>query len=187
MKQNLIKFCFLLPQERLKKQKKQKKKQRKQKTKTSELKKINKVKTKTSEIIITKKSKKCGTSEINDEVPNNSTLHKQTKHKDKDINEVGETSSNKITHKVEKVGKVELTLLPTRIEKEGNNKSIKTINKIQNKNKTINIISSKIDEYIFFDVIDKIDDEETQRQYLQNLKNLILTENTNKTEEIRPT
>ena len=33
---------------------------------------------------------------------------------------------------------------------------------------------------MFFDVIDKIDDDETQRKYLQNLKKLILTENSNK-------
>ena len=36
--------------------------------------------------------------------------------------------------------------------------------------KTINVISSKVDKQIFFDVIDKIQDEKTQRNYLQNLK-----------------
>ena len=65
-------------------------------------------------------------------------------------------------------------------------KTIKEINEIQKienkeKTKTINVISSKVDKQIFFDVIDKIQDEETQRNYLQNLKNLILTENSNKT------
>ena len=66
------------------------------------------------------------------------------------------------------------------------------INEIENKEKTkliktINVISSKVDKQIFFDVIDKIKDEETQRNYLQNLKNLILTENSNKTQEIKLT
>ena len=46
--------------------------------------------------------------------------------------------------------------------------------------KTINAISSKVDKQIFFDVVDNIQDEETQRNYLQNLKNLILTEDSNK-------
>ena len=64
--------------------------------------------------------------------------------------------------------------------------------KIENKEnpkiiKTINVISSKVDKQVFFDVIDKIKDEETQRNYLQNLKNLILTENSNKTQEIKLT
>ena len=35
------------------------------------------------------------------------------------------------------------------------------------KTKTINVISSKVDKQIFFDVIDKIQDEETQRNYLK--------------------
>ena len=52
--------------------------------------------------------------------------------------------------------------------------------------KTINIISSKVDKQNFFDVVDKIQDEETQRDYLQNLKNLILTEDSNKI-QIKPT
>ena len=43
--------------------------------------------------------------------------------------------------------------------------------------KTINVISLKVNKQVLFDVIDKIQDEETQRNYLQNLKNLILTEN----------
>ena len=39
----------------------------------------------------------------------------------------------------------------------------------------------------FFYVIYKTNDEETQRNYLQNFKKkLILMENTNKTQEIRP-
>ena len=52
--------------------------------------------------------------------------------------------------------------------------------------KTINVISSKVDKQIFFDVVDKIQDEEIQRTYLQNLKNLILTDNPNKTQDIKP-
>ena len=57
---------------------------------------------------------------------------------------------------------------------------INKVQKIENKEKpkiikTINVISSKIDKQIFFDVINKIKDKETQRNYLQNLKNLILT------------
>ena len=65
------------------------------------------------------------------------------------------------------------------------------INEIENKEKTkliktINVISSKVDKQIFFDVIDKIQDEETQRNYLKNLKNLILNEDSNKI-QIKPT
>ena len=48
------------------------------------------------------------------------------------------------------------------------------------------MISSKVDKQIFFDVVDKIQDEETQRNYLQNLKNLILREDSNKI-QIKPT
>ena len=64
--------------------------------------------------------------------------------------------------------------------------------KIENKEKiklikTINVISSKVDKQIFFDVVDKIQDEEIQRNYLQNFKNLIFTENSNKTQDIKPT
>ena len=63
-------------------------------------------------------------------------------------------------------------------------KTIKEINKIlkiENKEKkTINVISSKVDKQIFFDVVDKIQDEETQRNYLKNLKNLIRNEDSNK-------
>ena len=63
--------------------------------------------------------------------------------------------------------------------------------KIENKEKTkliktINVISSKVNKQIFFDVVDKIQDEETQRNYLQNLKNLIITEDSNKI-QIKPT
>ena len=39
----------------------------------------------------------------------------------------------------------------------------------------------------FFYFIYKTNDEETQRNYLQNLKNLILAKNSNKNQEIRPT
>ena len=70
-------------------------------------------------------------------------------------------------------------------------KTIKEINeipKIENKEKTktINVISSKVDKQIFFDVVDKIQDEETQRNYLKILKNLILNEDSNKI-QIKPT
>ena len=50
--------------------------------------------------------------------------------------------------------------------------------KIENKEKnkiikTINSISSKVDKQaFFFNVIDKINDEEKQRNYLQNLKKM---------------
>ena len=66
-------------------------------------------------------------------------------------------------------------------------KTSKTI-KIENPReiKKISVISSKVDKQIFFDVVDKIQDEEIQRTYLQNLKNLILTENPNKTQDIKP-
>ena len=57
-------------------------------------------------------------------------------------------------------------------------KATKEINetpKVENKEKTkifktINVISSKVDKQVFFDVVDKIQDEEIQRNYLQNLK-----------------
>ena len=67
-------------------------------------------------------------------------------------------------------------------------KTIKEINEIQKienkeKTKTINVISSKVDKQIFFDIVDKIQDEETQRNYL---KNLILNEDSNKI-QIKPT
>ena len=69
----------------------------------------------------------------------------------------------------------------TKIE---NLREINETPKIENKEKiklikTINVISSKVDKQIFFDVVDKIQDEETQRNYLQNLKKLILTEDSN--------
>ena len=51
----------------------------------------------------------------------------------------------------------------TKIE---NPREINEKSKVENKIKTINVISSKVDKQIFFDVIDKIKDEETQRNYL---------------------
>ena len=57
---------------------------------------------------------------------------------------------------------------------------------VQKKTKTINLISSKVNKQIFFDVVDKIQDEETQRNYLKILKNLILNEDSNKI-QIKPT
>ena len=64
-------------------------------------------------------------------------------------------------------------------------KTIKEINEIQKienkeKTKTKNVISSKVDKQIFFDVVDKIQDEETQRNYLKKFLNLILNEDSNK-------
>ena len=38
--------------------------------------------------------------------------------------------------------------------------------KIKNKIKTINVISSKVDKQVFFYVIDKINDEETQKKII---------------------
>ena len=93
---------------------------------------------------------------------------------------VRETSSSidKMIQKDENIEKDEIGEL-IRIEKEKSEQNKKNnsteINKIQNKNKTINIISSKVDKQIFFHIIDKLDDEETQIKYLQNLKSLILT------------
>ena len=69
--------------------------------------------------------------------------------------------------KVEKIEKNEVGEL-TRIEKEETNKiknnNSTEINKIQNRNKTMNVIFSKIDKQIFFNVIDKIDDEERKKE-----------------------
>ena len=82
--------------------------------------------------------------------------------------EVEETSTTtKSTTKIEKPREINET------PKAENKEKTKLI-------KTINIISSKVDKQIFFDVVDKIQDEETQRVYLQNLKNLILMEDSNK-------
>ena len=44
-------------------------------------------------------------------------------------------------------------------------------------------LQKQINKY-FFNVVDKIQDEETQKNYLQNFKNLILTENSNKSQDI---
>ena len=49
-------------------------------------------------------------------------------------------------------------------------KTIKEINEIQKiekkkKTKTINLISSKVNKQIFFDAVDKIQDEETQKLF----------------------
>ena len=70
-------------------------------------------------------------------------------------------------------------------------KTIKEINEIQKienkeKTKTKNVISSKVDKQIFFYIVDQIQDEETQRNYLKNFKNLIITEDSNKI-QIKPT
>ena len=85
-------------------------------------------------------------------------------------------------------GGVEETSTTTKIEKPREiNETLKEENKEKTKIiKTINVISSKVDKQIFFYVVDKIQDEETQRNYLQNLKNLILREDSNKI-QIKPT
>ena len=93
--------------------------------------------------------------------------------------EVAETLTKSTTSKIEKATK-EINETPKEENKEENKEKTKII-------KTINAISSKVDKQVFFDVIDKIKEEETQRNYLQNLKNLILMENSNKTQEIKPT
>ena len=81
--------------------------------------------------------------------------------------EVEETSTTtKSTTKIEKPREINET------PKAENKEKTKLI-------KTINVISSKVDKQIFFYVVDNIQDEETQRDYLQNLKNLILTEDSN--------
>ena len=68
---------------------------------------------------------------------------------------VEETSTSKIEKTTSEINEVQ------KIEK-----------KEKNKIKTINVISSKVDKQVFFDVVDKINDEETQRNYLQNLKKI---------------
>ena len=88
--------------------------------------------------------------------------------------EVAETLTKSTTSKIEKAIR-EINETP----KEENKEKTKII-------KTINAISSKVDKQVFFDVIDKIQDEEIQRNYLKNFKNLILTENPNKTQDIKP-
>ena len=59
--------------------------------------------------------------------------------------------------------------------KEKATREINETPKVENKEKTkifktINVISSKVDKQVFFDVVDKIQDEETQKNYLQNFK-----------------
>ena len=61
--------------------------------------------------------------------------------------------------------------LISKIEK--TTREINEVQKLENKEKTkiiktTNVISSKVDKQIFFDVIDKIQDEETQRNYFKN-------------------
>ena len=87
--------------------------------------------------------------------------------KDRNSIVVGETSTDKSINTLEKND--ESSKVP-KIKNEETNKTENNNSTKINKNKTINIISSKVDKQVFFDVIDKIDDEETQRKYLQNLK-----------------
>ena len=72
--------------------------------------------------------------------------------------------------KILRVQKFSVVIFFSKIEE----KTIKEINEIQKienkeKTKTINIISSKVYKQIFFDIIDKIQDEETQRNYLKKI------------------
>ena len=104
--------------------------------------------------------------------PHNKKLLEQQKTNPEESNkESSETKFNQILFS-SAPGEVEETEIKTSTEKS------KTT-KIENPKeiKKINVISSKVDKQIFFDVVDKIQDEEIQRTYLQNLKNLILTEN----------
>ena len=87
--------------------------------------------------------------------------------KDRNSIVVGETSTDKSINTLEKND--ESSKVP-KIKNEETNKTENNNSTKINKNKTINIISSKVDKQVFFDVIDKIDDDETQRKYLQNLK-----------------
>ena len=87
--------------------------------------------------------------------------------KDRNSIVVGETSTDKSINTLEKND--ESSKVP-KIKNEETNKTENNNSTKINKSKTINIISSKVDKQVFFDVIDKIDDEETQRKYLQNLK-----------------
>ena len=68
--------------------------------------------------------------------------------------EVEETSTSTLTSKIEKT-KSEIN----EVQKLENKK-------IKNKIKTINVISSKVDKQVFFYVIDKINDEETQKKII---------------------
>ena len=59
--------------------------------------------------------------------------------------------------------------------KEKATREINETPKVENKEKTkifkiINVISWKVDKHVFFYVVDKIQDEETQKNYLQNFK-----------------
>ena len=72
--------------------------------------------------------------------------------------------------KILRVQKFSVVIFFSKIEE----KTIKEINEIQKienkeKTKTKNIISSKVYKQIFFDIIDKIQDEETQRNYLKKI------------------
>ena len=88
--------------------------------------------------------------------------------------ESSETKFNKILFS-SAPGEVEETEIKTSTEKSTttkieNPREINETSKVENKIKKINVISSKVDKQIFFDVVDKIQDEEIQRNYLQNLK-----------------
>ena len=93
--------------------------------------------------------------------------------KAKNLRVVGETSisidklTNILIQKVQKTKKNDESCKVQRIEnKETNKLENNNSTKIQNKIKIINILSSKVDKQAFFDVIDKIDYEKTQKQYL---------------------
>ena len=84
--------------------------------------------------------------------------------------------------------------LPTSTLKiEKTQSEINEVQKIENKEKikiikTINVISSKVDKQVFFFwCYRQIKSWRNTKNYLQNLKNLILIENSNKTQEVKPT
>ena len=83
-----------------------------------------------------------------------------------------ETSTSTLTSKIEKT-KSEIN----EVQKLENKK-------IKNKIKTINVISSKVDKQVFFLCYRQNKWwGNTKKNYLQNLKNLIATENPNKPQE----
>ena len=97
-------------------------------------------------------------------------LHTHIKQKDKDISVVGETSTSidKMIQKVEKIEKDEIVELKKLKKKETNkienNNSIE-INKFKIKTKQWTWFLQKWINKYFFDVIGKIDDEETKNIY----------------------
>ena len=109
--------------------------------------------------------------------PHNKKLLEQQKTNPEDSSkESSETKFNQILFS-SAPGEVEETETETKTKtltetstttKTENTREINETSKVENQIKKINVISSKVDKQIFFDVIDKIQDEETQRNYLKN-------------------